>query len=389
MSNAPVDVVGLMRKAHEALSRGDAERGRAPLLEIIAAGHADVDVWLAMAHASALRNDADAKIDAIDKALTVAPRDVRALIAKADHLAALGDQRGAAAYYSAAVRSAPPAEAMPPHLRDALRRAQVASDGIVSELEDFIRARLDERGLTADQAPARFMRAVDVLFGRKRAFIQQPRYLYYPELPNVQFYNREAFPWLAKVEAGFGAIREELRGVIGGDFAPYVTQAPGRPRNDQMGLVNNPDWSALFLYKDGVEQAAAGRCRRTVEALADAPLTQIPKRTPSILFSKLAAGAHIPPHTGMLNTRLICHLPLIVPDGCAFRVGNDERVWVEGKAWVFDDTIEHEAWNRSAQDRYILIFDVWRPELSLEERASVSALCEAIDSYRSDVSWDG
>jgi aspartyl/asparaginyl beta-hydroxylase (cupin superfamily) len=152
--------------------------------------------------------------------------------------------------------------------------------------------------------------------------------------------------------------------------------------------VGNPDWSAHFLYKDGAEQPGARQCPRTLAALEAAPLTRIPKRTPSILFSKLAAGAHIPPHTGMLNARLICHLPLIVPAGCEFRVGNNVRAWSEGQAWVFDDTIEHEAWNRSSQDRYILIFDIWRPELSEEERAAVTALCEAIDAYRGDTPWD-
>ena len=123
-------------------------------------------------------------------------------------------------------------------------------------------------------------------------------------------------------------------------------------------------------------------------ALADAPLTRIPGRAPSILFSKLAAGAHIPAHTGMLNVRLICHLPLLVPPGCVFRVGADERPWVEGKAWVFDDTIEHEAWNRSGADRYVLLFDIWRPELSHEEMAGVALLCEALDDYRGRDPWD-
>jgi aspartyl/asparaginyl beta-hydroxylase (cupin superfamily) len=124
-------------------------------------------------------------------------------------------------------------------------------------------------------------------------------------------------------------------------------------------------------------------------ALAHAPLTSIPNRAPSILFSKLAAGAHIPPHHGKLNARLICHLPLIVPDGCEFRVGAETRTWREGKAWAFDDTIEHEAWNRSAEDRYILIFDIWRPELSAEECANIAVLCAAVDAYRgAGAAWD-
>jgi aspartyl/asparaginyl beta-hydroxylase (cupin superfamily) len=64
-----------------------------------------------------------------------------------------------------------------------------------------------------------------------------------------------------------------------------------------------------------------------------------------------------------------------------FRVGNDIRPWVEGRAWVFDDTIEHEAWNGSVRDRYVLIFDVWRPELSEQERLAVASLCEAVDAF--------
>jgi aspartyl/asparaginyl beta-hydroxylase (cupin superfamily) len=116
-------------------------------------------------------------------------------------------------------------------------------------------------------------------------------------------------------------------------------------------------------------------------ALAEVPLCRVPGRTPSILFSKLTPGARIPPHHGLINTRLICHLPLIAPPGSRFRVGNDTREWREGQAWAFDDTIEHEAANDSGQDRTILIFDVWKPEMTEEERALVSALFQAVDGY--------
>jgi aspartyl/asparaginyl beta-hydroxylase (cupin superfamily) len=83
-----------------------------------------------------------------------------------------------------------------------------------------------------------------------------------------------------------------------------------------------------------------------------------------------------------VNTRLICHLPLIVPGGCRLRVGNDTRALVEGKAWLFDDTMEHEAWNDSDRTRVILLFEIWRPELTEEERRLVSATFEAIDAHR-------
>jgi tetratricopeptide (TPR) repeat protein len=388
VQGAPIDVVGLSQAAAAALSKGEAERARDLLDQIVAAKRADASTWLAMAQARALLRDGAGKAAAIEAALAMAPNDLSVLIAKADQLASEGDQRGASTYYAAALQYMPRYARLPPHLQEALRRAKAANERVVRELDDFVRAKLDAEGFGETQAPPRFARAVDVLLGKKRAYAQEPRYLYFPELPNIQFYDRGRFPELDAVEAAFEDIRAELLAVIGGDFKPYVTKTLGRPQGDEKGMLNNPNWSAYFLHKDGAPQPGAARCPRALAALADAPLTDIPGRAPSILFSKLAAGAHIPAHTGMLNVRLICHLPLIVPAGCEFRVGNDVRAWEEGKLWVFDDTIEHEAWNRSGEDRYILLFDIWRPELTAEERAGVAALCQAIDAFGGKVAWD-
>jgi aspartyl/asparaginyl beta-hydroxylase (cupin superfamily) len=77
---------------------------------------------------------------------------------------------------------------------------------------------------------------------------------------------------------------------------------------------------------------------------------------------------------GISNTRLVCHLPLVVPQGCWFRVGAETRFWKRGEAFVFDDTIEHEALNPSDQLRVVFIFDVWHPDLSPTERDAVAAL---------------
>ena len=76
------------------------------------------------------------------------------------------------------------------------------------------------------------------------------------------------------------------------------------------------------------------------------------------------------------------HLPLIVPAGCQFRVGGETRQWRVGEAFAFDDTIEHEAWNRSGERRAVLIIDVWNPHLSEHERAMVCRLYEAADRQR-------
>ena len=95
----------------------------------------------------------------------------------------------------------------------------------------------------------------------------------------------------------------------------------------------------------------------------------------------LAPGTHIRPHNGMLNTRLICHLPLVVPDGCRLRVGNDTRTVRAGEMLIFDDSIEHEAWNDSAESRAILLFEIWHPELTGAEHRALTAMFESVTGY--------
>lgn len=379
----------LLQEATAALARGDAPRARDLLSQAISTGQADASVWLAMARTREVLGDLAGKGEAIDRALAAGPNDLRALLAKADHLAAGGDERAASTFYGAALQYMPRYSALPPPLQEGLRRADAVTKKLARELEDFVRATLDATGARIEDAPPRFQTAVDIMFGKKRIYLQEPRYLYYPGLPQIEFFDREAFPWFDAVEAATADVREELARAIGPDFRPYVERRADRPGQRAGGMAGNADWSAYFLRKDGHDQPGAAACPRTMAALADAPLTTIPNRAPSILFSKLAAGAKIPPHHGKLNARLICHLPLIVPEGCEFRVGNEVRHWREGKAWAFDDTMEHEAWNKSRVDRYILIFDVWRPELSADECTGIAALCEAIDAYRgSGAAWD-
>jgi aspartyl/asparaginyl beta-hydroxylase (cupin superfamily) len=143
----------------------------------------------------------------------------------------------------------------------------------------------------------------------------------------------------------------------------------GTPQNKWSPLDGSLDWSACFLWEYGVRnEAICALCPETAAALELAPRNHIAGKAPSAFFSILKPGAHIPAHTGVTNTRAIIHLPLVVPEGCRFRVGGETRPWREGEAFAFDDTIEHEAWNDSAERRIVLIFDVWNPYLTADEQ---------------------
>ncbi|GAA0643366.1 aspartyl/asparaginyl beta-hydroxylase domain-containing protein [Brevundimonas lenta] len=312
------------------------------------------------------------------------PRDLRALIAKADALTGLGDGRTGASFYSLALRGAGDGRGLPADLIAELRRAQAAAQEQARRFEDHLTQSLAGAGFDTAKSSDRFSLSLDLMAGRKQLYQQEPLFYLFPGLPQIQFQPRDTLPWLSAIEDATADIRTELEALLAepGLFRPYVEKRADRPNTDTDGMIDNPDWSALFLWKDGLEQPdIARRCPRTLEALAEVPLCRVPGRTPSILFSRLKAGARIPAHHGLINTRLICHLPVIAPSGSRFRVGNDIREWREGEAWAFDDTIEHEARNDSGLDRTILIFDVWKPELTDEERDLVAAMFQAIDGY--------
>ncbi len=329
------------------------------------------------------RGDPAGEAAALERLLAAEPRNIAALIRRADLYAAAGDARSASSFYLMALRLAPPS-GLPREIAAELARAKQACDRYAAEYRDYLTQSLGARGFDRARSSRRFADSVDMVLGQKRIYLQEPKYYYFPGLPQVQFYERAQFPWFDALEAATADIRGELEAVLEepGAFTPYVTGHANRPKQEEMGLLNDPAWSAYYLWKNG--EPVAGNVERfpkTMQALGHTPLALVPNRSPSILFSLLRPGAHIPPHHGLVNTRLICHLPLIVPGKCRFRVGNDTRDWVEGQGWAFDDTIEHEAWNGSDRTRVILLFDVWRPELTDEERRLVVSLFETIDAH--------
>jgi aspartyl/asparaginyl beta-hydroxylase (cupin superfamily) len=224
---------------------------------------------------------------------------------------------------------------------------------------------------------------VDTMLGKRRIYPNVCAGVHVPFLPADEYFDREHFPWLAAFEAHTDAIRAELTDLLetgAPGFAPYVQQAPGTPENKWTPLDGQSAWSAYYLWHYGKPIAEAhARCPKTVTALREVPLVDLQGRMPNVFFSLMEPGAHIPPHTGVTNMRTIVHLPLIVPEGCWFRVGGETRFWREGEAIAFDDTIEHEAMNPTGQLRAVLILDVWNPYLTAEERVVLTRSMEIAD----------
>lgn len=372
----------LVASATSAFASGDWKAARGLFEEIDAAGQADASALAMMAAACAHLDDAGAAHAAAERAVKLDGRNLRAALVKAELLTAEGDLRGANFYNGLALDISAGSTGLSPDLARGVERARQAKAHLKANMLGLIEDELRAVGYSERGSNPRFTLALDVLVGRKQPYFQQPKRFYYPKLANQEFYPREQFPWLDALEGATEAMTGELKAVLQDTdaFAPYLKHTPNVPSHDY-SLIESMDWSTSFLFKMGEETPVAARCPKTMAALADAPLCRIKARSPEVMFSQLKAGAHIWPHTGVTNTRLICHVPLIVPPDCLFRVGNDVRQWERGKAWVFDDTVEHEARNDSDRTRVVLIFDIWRPELDEEERMLVSTLMETMDAF--------
>jgi aspartate beta-hydroxylase len=216
---------------------------------------------------------------------------------------------------------------------------------------------------------------------------QRPLFLFFPDLASRPYYDRALFPWLAALEAQTGAIRTELLNMLAADhgFEPFLRfDSAARVEDYLRGTNGQQAWQGFFFYRHGERRDDnAARCPHTAAVLDTLPIVRIREHAPEVLFSVLTPGAHILPHRGVTNTRLVTHLPLVVPPDCALRVGGIDHVWEEGRCVVFDDTYEHEAWNRSDLTRVVLILDTWHPDLTDAERAAVTDLVEAIGAFNS------
>jgi aspartyl/asparaginyl beta-hydroxylase (cupin superfamily) len=200
---------------------------------------------------------------------------------------------------------------------------------------------------------------------------QKPALFYMPDLPAMPVVPRERLPWAEALEARTANVREEYLAAVaaGAEHSPYVDAATQAPIWQQ--LRGKLDWSSLHLYKVGMKTPLVHLFPKTLAALEAADLVRLEGRPVELLFSRLRRGAHIPPHFGTGNHRITVHLPLIVPGDCEIRVGSARHAWREGELFAFDDSFEHEAWNRSSEDRVVLIFEANHPDLRPEERAAV------------------
>jgi aspartyl/asparaginyl beta-hydroxylase (cupin superfamily) len=384
------EVTSANKAAMRAMAAGDMKGAQVMLLEALARDRSNISLWLNLSVVRRQLGDIDGAFEGLREVLKLDSRNFIALLMQASMLDRLGQAVPAATAYAVALAQAPPEQYLDPPTRQALARAREVHGKHVAELGKYVREHV---AATSDRCTAVERRRIDsfidtTLRTRKR-YQQEPIEYYYPGLPAIEFYEREEFPWLPEFETATPSIQEELARILVEDeagFSPYIQYEDHLPLDQWRELNKSPRWSAFHFYKLGrADEERCARAPKMMKAVRRLPQADVDLRSPTAMFSVLKPRTRIPPHTGVANFRLVVHLPLVLPAGCGFRVGGEQREWRMGEAWVFDDTIEHEAWNDSDQIRIILICDIWSPRLSAEERAAIRAVIAATDAFKGTV----
>ena len=262
---------------------------------------------------------------------------------------------------------------------DALRRGR--KDALFSILADL-------QGSFGSEATTRLERGVRAYLGegpRPADMHQRPKFFYMPDLPQGPYHDPFLQSWARSLTRAWHAIREEAQHLLRGEveLEDFLGLKPHEVVRELVsGEAKRPAWDAFFFYRRGKRfDHNHALAPLTSELLEAADLCRLPNQAPEILFSVLRAQSHIMPHHGTTNMRLVFHLPLIVPSACALNlVNHGEHVWREGEPVMFDDTYLHEAWNRSDEDRVVLLMDCWNPYVTQAEREGFRRIVDVLDA---------
>ncbi|MGH8184650.1 MAG: aspartyl/asparaginyl beta-hydroxylase domain-containing protein [Rhodanobacteraceae bacterium] len=378
-----------------ALARGEFASAQHELERAALLNPTEPEIWKNLGIVQLAQRNAGDALDAFDRALGIEPLHFAARLHRGAALEQLGRADDAtAAYFGALVAAQNRGKwrndmTTPPGLRQAVKHAIAFVDmhrkRILMELLQPLRDQHGAASLT------RVEQGLEIYLGDRPAAYPDPRqyckFFYVPGLRATPYYERELFPWHAELERHTDIIREELRGVLDQPIGvePFLGTNDNKLLKEQNlldGMRGEAQWNSFFFHRHGeVFEQNARRCPRTTEILDSLPLVHIRGHAPEVLFSILTPGSHILKHHGVTNSRLVTHLPLIIPADCVISVGGVEHAWQEGRCVTFDDTFEHEAWNRSEKVRAVMILDSWHPDLTVAEREAIALLVGGIGDF--------
>lgn len=355
----------LSADADRAMAAG-AAREAVSLLERYVLLHArDHDHWIKLAGARRMVGDTAGALDASAAALRSRPGSFVALLMGGSLFETMGRREDAARAYRMALDVAPGEAMLSAPVRRQLERARALLDADQAWRRDLGERAVPDAATVDERARIEAFRRRLLETGG-----QATEPLRFPGLDGRGFHDAHDLPGVAALEEATDVIFAEYTALA-------AARAPERARHAGLadGAGASRQWSVLSLWRDGeIVADNAALCPVTMRLYEALRPPRIAGRAPNLMFSLLDPHTRIPAHRGVTDTRLVFHLPLVVPNDCGLRVAAETRAWRQGEAMLFDDTFDHEAWNGSDALRVILLGGVWNPELSEVEREAVASL---------------
>ena len=382
-SNAHAQNPALESAIQQGFASGDHQKVLLSLRELASLNPADAEIFHRLAVVEEQVGEANRATQAHFKCLELAPNNPIAYLYTAFWLAQQGREQDALAVYSLG-SDLDPAMLQPSERSDGTGlRINAANRALRKHFSNMHRQVTGTEVGLARIHGAVWTRTHDQPY-RFRRQQQIPQLLYLPGLTPDHYADTGQLAWVKQLQSQADTIRDE--------FLASIARARelGRPYLDesmQLGeefkpLLGSLNWTALDLYRDGVcQHKAAKHFPKTLAALNDAPLYGLTDQPFEVFFSLLKPGHHIKPHYGLSNHSLTVHLPIVTPPSCTLVVNGERRHWHRGELIAFDDSFLHEAINDSGEERVVLIFSIWQPELTSAER---EAICR---SFRLRSQW--
>jgi aspartyl/asparaginyl beta-hydroxylase (cupin superfamily) len=389
----PDDVTALNLAALGALRRKDAQRACALLEHAARLAPQNADTHYHLGRAREALGDLAGALAADEVAARLAPENPHFRLHLALGLERQGEQQRSLLHFARALKDAQSqgqwkdAASTPAALRPQVEQAVSAvRRGQRTLFDQLLEPLVNRYGRSALE---RVINATRIYIGEQQPVYansrQRATFFFIPGLPPSVYFDRRLFPWIPDYEEQYQEIRRELEALLPSHRGKERVFGDDALESENLD-GSNPSWTGYYFFRHGERrQDNCAACPITAAALDGIELIHIRAHGPEVLHSVFTPGTHLLPHRGVTNARAVSHLPMVIPSDCALRVGGEERAWREGQTLIFDDTYEHEAWNRSVEIRVVLIADVWNPYLSDVERAAVTDVIAAIGDLRTAV----
>lgn len=360
------------------MARGDV-RQAASLLELAAQRGRDASTLLRLATIRRSVGDLPGAVQAAAAAVELAPRNFVMSLLLGSLREATGALHASERAYRVACEFAPLDLSFQPGIARQVERARAKVDAVARWRRRLFEWQPKEGGGLVPDEERRLRQFRSNILDNLDSGPTAPPLFLVPGIRSKRYFEASEFAGIAEIDAATDAMREEFLALIDSPGINVTADASGNHEAESTSPAAGK-WSMIPLVRNGVVvEEFASRCPVTVAVAKSLDQPRLGLISPNLYFSILEPGSHIPPHIGITSARAIAHFPLIVPNGCGFRVGGETRQWEVGKAMVFDDMTMHEAWNDGGSMRVVVIADMWRPELSFPMRQEIEALMDCAD----------